>query len=145
MRTFFTIIMLCIMLAVQAKPMKVNYKFDQKPFSFKIEKVDVVDGKTVVYIQVKQFSRFSYNISFEDCVLYTAKDPEGVKGELTGWNEDKKIPSAVKPISDEEFEKFQLTFPSASLAKGATFKIKIGNIQDREQTEIVAENVSIRK
>lgn len=143
MRTIFSIIMLCCMLTVQAKPMKVKQSCDVETFSFKIEKVDVTEWETVVYIKVKQKENFSYNISFKDCILYTEQKPEGVKGELTAWNGDKKITSAVKPISDLSYEKLELTFPPVSLKKGDSFKILIGKVQDRKKTDIVIENVNI--
>lgn len=145
MRKALTLLFLCSFILLQAQNLKLNYKAEIRPFSFKIEKVKIIDDQAVFFIKVKQHKNFSYSISFEDCYISTASNPEKIKGKLSTWNDDKKIYRNEKTISDEDDEKFTLTFPVPNIINEPKFDIKIGNILDRDKREIIFKDIKTKK
>lgn len=124
---------------------KINYKGEIRPYKFKIEKAEVKNGETTVIIKVKQQERFSYNISFEDCWLSVGNSSNEIKGSLTSWNDNKKPNNYPKPVSDQDDEKFTLTFPGSDILSANEIDIKIGNIQDRSKTELIFRDIKLKK
>lgn len=139
-----TLMMLSSMLAF-SQNIKINYKGEIKPYTFKIEKAEVKNDDTVFTIKVKQQERFSYNISFQDCWLSFGNSSDEIKGSLKSWNDNKKIGSFPKPISDQKDEIFTLSFPGTDILYADEFNIKIGNIQDRLKTELIFNNIKLKK
>lgn len=145
MRIFSLLTLLCICFVLQAKSIKINYKNQVRPFTIKIEKIDITDSGAVVYAAVKQQQNFSYGISFSDYYIKTPLNSEPVKGTLQTWNNEKKVWSESKPMSDNKEEKFTLFFPIQNLSDAESFDIKIGNIEDRKKTELFFKDIPIKK
>lgn len=145
MRFFFTLACLCTAILLGAKGIKLNTKAEIKPYSITIEKVETSNGRTNVYGKIKQQKRFSYSIDFADCSVITSVNPDGIKGQLTGWNDDKKIPFSIKPISDKKEEAFVLSFPEDAIPQTGLFDLKIGTEQNKDKTEIIVTDLSLEK
>lgn len=145
MRTIFLSLFICVACLLSAKSFKINQKTDVKPFSIKIEKMEVLPNETVFHIKVKQQNNFSYSIDFEDCYVKTSADSEPIKGELKTWNDDKKIYRTVKTISNEDDEKLTLSFPTIDIPHTQPFTLKIGDIQNRDKTEIIIKDLKTKK
>lgn len=145
MKNILTIVLLCCAILAGAYDYKVNRDIKIKTYDVKIEKIEVKNGETVVYGKVKQKRNFSYNISFEDCYLTLDNYDYKTAGTLRSWNDEKKGLKNPKPVSDQRFEKFTLSFPGTACADARTITIKVGNIQDRQKTEIIFRDVILRK
>lgn len=146
MKYLLSILIFCsCIFYINAEKFRVNYKESIKPFNFRIEKVEVKNGETYVYCKVQEFKNFSYNLSFEDCYLIIENVSDIIPGKLTAWSDDKKVTQYVKSVSDENDEKFVLTFPGTDISNVKTFGIKIGNIMDKKKTDIIFKDIKIRK
>ncbi|MDE6266537.1 MAG: hypothetical protein K2M07_04200 [Muribaculaceae bacterium] len=146
MRNIFALIFICLGLSLFAKDTyKVNIKREFKPYSVKVEKVKYVDNEVLVFCIIKQYPRFSYSISFTDCFLATEIGAEKVQGKLVEWNDNKKISSMDKTISDRNDEHFVLEFPMTSIPLSGKFELKIGNILDKHRTEFILKDLEIKK
>lgn len=137
-------LLLCGIL-VSAKGFKINSKIEIRPFTIKIEKIENNAQNTLIYGCVKQQERFSYSILFEDCLIITSDNPNGIKGKLVKWNDDKKITHNDRTVSNSREERFVLEFPSDILPQTGAFSLRIGTIQNRAQTPIIIENISLKK
>lgn len=138
-------IFLCSTFSLSAKGFKINVKTEIKPYTIKIEKVENADGKMLVYCKIKQQARFSYSVEFGDCAVITGSNTNGVQGSLYGWNDDKKIPFTIKPISDQKEESFVLAFPEGTIPQTGNFNLKIGTAQNRNRTELIIQNLTLQK
>lgn len=145
MKQILSIFLAMTAIMLQAKDIKIDYTGVVMPFVFKIEKMNVVDTETVITIKVKQRSNFSYSISFADCYVTIPSTNETVKGDLTSWNDDNKIYRKEQTISDQEDERFTLTFPTTILPECGPFDIKIGNILNKDKTPILFNGISAKK
>ena len=145
MKQIFLLLFICCSLSLSAKGVKINVKTEIKPYTIKIEKVETVNGKTLVYGEILQQKRFSYSVEFGDCAVITSSNPNGVQGNLVGWNEDKKIPFTMKTINDKKEEKFILSFPEGTIPQAGSFSLKIGTAQNKDKTELIIPNLSLQK
>lgn len=145
MKYIFLLLSLCCCLIVSAKGIKINIKTEIKPYIIKIEKVENLDGKTLVYGTIKQQNRFSYSIEFGDCAVITPSNIDGIQGNLVGWNDDKKVPFTMKPISDQKEESFVLAFPEGTIPETGNFSLRIGTAQNKDKTELVIPNLTLQK
>lgn len=139
------LLLVCNSLVVYGKSFNINFKMEIKPYTIKIEKVENVDGKTLVYGKIKQQKRFSYSVEFGDCAVITNANTDGIHGDLIKWNNDKKIPFTIKPISDMMEESFVLSFPEGTIPQTGNFNLKIGTAQNRDKTELVIPNLTLQK
>lgn len=144
MKQIFLLLFICSTLFVSAKGFKINVKTEIKPYTIKIEKVENIDGKTLVYGKIKQQNRFSYSVEFRDCAIITSSNTVGVQGSLVGWNNDKKIPFTMKTISDQKEESFILAFPEGTIPETGNFNLKIGTAQNKNKTELIIPNLSLQ-
>lgn len=141
----FLLVFICSALSLSAKVFKINVKTEIRPYTIKIEKVGTFSGKVLVFGKIKQRERFSYSVEFGDCAIITSSNTDGVQGELVEWNEDKKIPFTMKPISDKKEETFVLSFPDGSIPLTGKFDLKIGTAQNKNRTELIIPNLSLQK
>ena len=145
MKYILLLLFICSTLFLSAKGFKINIKTEIKPYTIKIEKVEDLNGKTLVYGKIKQRERFSYSVEFGDCAIITSPNVNGTQGNLVEWNDDKKIPFTLKPISDQKEESFVLAFPEGSIPQVGTFNLKIGTVQNKNRTELVISNLTLKK
>ena len=136
---------LCIALSGFAKGIKINNKSEIKPYIIKIEKVENVGDQTLVTGKIRQLKRFSYSVDFGDCKIITPSNPDGVVGSLCKWNDDKKIPFQIKPISDLKNESFTIAFPYGSIPEEGDFDLQIGTSQNRDKTKLIIPNLTLQK
>ena len=136
---------LCISLSGSAKGIKINSKSEIKPYIIKIEKVENVGDKTLLFGKIRQFKRFSYSVDFGECKIITSSNPSGIDGSLTKWNDDKKIPFQVKPISDMKDESFIISFPYGSFPEEGDFDLQIGTAQNKDKTKLIIPKLSLQK
>lgn len=144
MKYFLTFIALFLAFCLNAQNVRPNHRIEVKPFTVKIDKIEAKNGVTTIQGKVKQQKRFSYGISFADCAIITDSAPDGIKGELVKWN-DKKSKKSDKNVSDEDFDKFVLTFPGNEVFSNATIDLRLGCILDRDRTEILVKDIRIKK
>ena len=145
MRHILLLLFICSSLLLSAKGFKINVKTEIKPYTIKIEKVENANGKTLVYGEILQQKRFSYSVEFGDCAIITSSNTDGIRGELIGWNDDKKIPFTMKTISDKKEESFILAFPEGSIPETGNFSLKIGTAQNRDRTELIISDLTLQK
>ena len=137
------IVLFCTLMTSQA--IKINSKTEIKPYYFKIEKIEYVGDKSFIYGKVKQQERFSYSISFEDCLIISSENPNGVQGRLVEWNDNKKFNGPERPISDSHEEKFVLEFPKDAVPVNESFSLRIGTMLNKQKTPLIIENLSIQR
>lgn len=143
---FFILLSLSLAATLNAKGIKIDCKTVIKPYTIKIEKTETIGDQQYVYGKIKQQERFSYSISFEDCYVTSDNNSTSVtQGELIKWNDDKKVGNKIKTISDEEDEEFILAFPAGTIPDSGKFNLKLGNIQDRQKTDIVIYDLELKK
>ena len=145
MKHILLLFFICSSILLSAKGFKINIKTVIKPYSIKIEKVENLGGKTLVYGEIKQQERFSYSVEFADCAVITSSNANGIAGELIEWNNNKKIPFTMKPISDKKEESFVLAFPEGSIPETGKFDLKIGTTQNKNRTELIIQNLTLQK
>ena len=145
MKYLLTLLLICgTMLCVNAKNYKINRNEQIRPFELKIEKIHIHGNDALIFVKIKQIQRYSYNVSFADIYLVTPGNPDGVKGKLESWNDDTKIYRDEKTVSDEEWEEFTLAFPAAGILEAPSFTLKIGNVLDRNKTELIVPDIVIK-
>lgn len=145
MRYLLTIILLCLVFTTNAQRLKINHKNQIQTIQIKIEKIEVKEGNTIVYITAKQNKNFSYNILFDNCQLTPNSTGVAENGELSSWNGSGKALEFSKPIRDDQEEKFTLTFPGSNILDSSSFNIQLGTLQNRKKTPIIIENIPIKK
>lgn len=145
MRNILIVVFLFCAIFADAQSFKVNRDTRLKSYEVKIEKIEVGNGETVVYGKVKQKRNFSYNISFDDCYILLDNTEDKVEGVLRSWNDEKRGLKNPKPVSDQNFEKFSIVFPGIACADAGIITIKVGNIQDRQKTEIIFHDVTLTR
>ncbi|MCM1356796.1 MAG: hypothetical protein NC212_10380 [Staphylococcus sp.] len=134
-----------MIITVNAQRIKVNFNGEIHPYNFKIEKIEVKNGKTMVYATVKQKKNFSYNLLFDDCQLIPNSTNTPVHGTLCEWNESNKALDFAKSVNDEKQDKFILIFSGTDIIGASGFNIKMGTIQNRKKTPVIFENIAIKK
>ena len=144
-KLFFIIVCLCVTISGFSLGIKINSKTEIKPYFIKIEKVANLGDYNLVYGKIKQLKRFSYSVNFGDCKIITNSNPNGVKGSLYKWNDDKKIPFEIKPISDQKEESFILAFPYGSIPEEGSFDLVIGTAQNKDKTELIIKDLELKK
>lgn len=145
MKYILSIILALVVITASGQKVKIKYKTELHPYKFKIEKAEVKDGNTIFYFKVQQKERFSYNISFDECILSTNNSSSEIRGALNTWNEDKRVNDFPKPISDQKEEAFTISFPGKDILGASQFTIKLGTIQNKNKTPIIFDNVKIKK
>lgn len=137
------IVLFCSLMTSQA--IKINSKTEIKPYSLKIEKIEFVGDKSLIYGKVRQQERFSYSISFEDCLIISSENPNGVQGRLVEWNDNKKFNGLERPISDSHEDKFVLEFPKDAVPVNESFSLRIGTTLNKQKTPLIIENLFIQR
>lgn len=145
MKQILFILFLCYGLLLSANEIKINSKTEIRPYTIKIEKIEYHGNNAFVYGKVKQQERFSYSISFEECLIVSSEIPQGVKGELIKWNDDKNVTTKIKTISDKSEEKFILEFPLEAIPTTGYFSLKIGTALNKNKTPLIIEKLTIQK
>ncbi len=145
MRYLLSFIFLCIIVCANAQYLKVNYKGEIRPYTIKIDKIEVKENQTIVFVEVKQQKNFSYNILLDNCTLIPNSTSQQVEGKLRTWNDSKKALEFSKPVRDDCAEKFTIMFPGTDILTSDYFDITIGTIQNRQKTPITIQNVAIKK
>lgn len=145
MRFLFLITFALCCLCIQAKDLKINRKAHIKSISINIEKVEKTDYGTIVHVKVKQQENFSYGISFSDVYISKSNQTNPTRGTLNSWNGNSKIEYDTKNVSDQNFDKFTLTFPGFFISEGDVFDIKLGNLLDRNKTDLILKDIQIKK
>lgn len=135
--------LMCVLIA-GAEKIKINYKADQMPYTFKFKKFEVKDGVSKLYGEVTQKGRFSYSISFSDITL-TPAGMEPVEGKLVVWNDETRFSPGPRVIHNDESDSFVIEFPTTSIGKAQKFDLRLGTIENKEKTEIYFKDIPNRK
>ena len=148
MKKYLVLMCLCLGLGLSLcakETYKVNVKKEIKPYTIKIDKFQLDGDIAYLYGTVKQYERFSYSISFEDCAV-SSNNGQSIRGKLYEWNGNKNIENTTKTISDVNAEKFILEFPKEAFSEGSgPYVLKLGNKLDREKTELILKDLQIKK
>ena len=90
--------MALFVVTASGQKVKIKYKAELHPYKFQIEKAEVKNGNTIFHFKVKQKEMFSYNILFDECLLSINNSSTEIKGNLSTWNDDKRVNDFPKPI-----------------------------------------------
>ena len=145
MKYILSIILALVVVTASGQKVKIKYKTELHPYKFQIEKAEVKNGHTIFHIKVKQKERFSYNILFDECLLSLNNLSTEIKGNLSTWNDDKRVNGFPKPISDQKEESFTISFPGSDILGATQFTIRLGTIQNKNKTPIIFDSVRIKK
>ncbi|MDE6483907.1 MAG: hypothetical protein K2L14_00735 [Duncaniella sp.] len=145
MRIIISLLLIFCSYAMQAKNLKVNRKEEIKSIKLNIENVEPTQSGSIVYVSLIQKKNFSYNISFSDIYLSIPNESIKIKGKVFEWDNDRKAVSDTKSISDKEKSSMSIWFPDITLSKDDTFDIKIGDLLDRNRTELIVTDVKAKK
>lgn len=133
------LIVLCILAPFVAlgKSFKINEKGTYATILVKIEKFEQQkDGTIILTGELKQKKNFCYSVSFDGCNIIT-EDGTTIAGALTRWNNNSAGSKTDRTISDEESNKFIITFSNFNINNCRKFTLNLGTVLNREKTPII--------
>lgn len=144
MKQLLIFLFLFLSLTLSAKELKLDEKCQVLSIEVKLEKIEDLGENVIISGKIKQRKNFSYSVSFKDCKIETSEG-KTIPGKLIKWNDNEKIKSYDKTVSDDDSEKFVISFPSFNLGIIPDCTLTIGNVLDRKNTPIIFQNIKLKK
>lgn len=132
------LLILCFFLpfCINGKGIKVNQKQTCATISIKLDKFEQQkDGTVTLTGELKQKKNFCYSVTFDDVKIIFA-DGTTISGALNQWNGNPAGTKTERTVSDEDAEKFVISFPNFNVADLQNQSLYLGTVLNREKTPI---------
>lgn len=119
------------------KSIKINQRTACVTMQIKLDKFEEQkDGTITLKGEIRQKRNFCYSVLFEGCNIVLC-DGEKISGTLTHWDGYPAGSRFERTVSDEENEKFIITFPNFYINKCDKVTLDLGKILNREKSPII--------